>query len=430
MRRRTTRCSSAATATPARRCWCTGPAEASASAPCSSRGHGRRPAPGARARRASRARSHRAGLSRRAAAADRRQGRQRRAGDAGQREPRQGPGHRRHARPHRRHRQPRHDRDQSPRRHEQERRDHRRGPLPRLAGTARGHPRRARRGPRQRHAASGHRPGDPAGPGAARSRSGDGRGSSRQDRARPMTRHFGVLIPSTNTTVEIECRLLPATYQAHVGRLMSSGGGSFSPSRDEDIDYQSRLLGTAKVEIVILAQTSASLFAEDYDDVVTKRMSSGAGVPAITSAQAVGRAVRALGAGRVAIVSPYSEEVNQRAARYFEKKHGLATVALEGFGATDAYAIGKLGPQNARDAFARIDRPEIEAFVVPGGNFPTMPSVAAWEREFKKPVVTTNQAALWAVRRRLDSSDRLPGLGRLLAEVPADDARSASEDDH
>ncbi len=31
--------------------------------------------------------------------------------------------------------------------------------------------------------------------------------------------------------------------------------------------------------------------------------------------------------------------------------------------------IGKLGPENARDAFARIDRPEIEVFVVPGGNF-------------------------------------------------------------
>jgi hypothetical protein len=46
-----------------------------------------------------------------------------------------------------------------------------------------------------------------------------------------MTRHFGVLIPSMNTTVEIECRLLSATYQAHAGRLMSSGGGSFSPSR-------------------------------------------------------------------------------------------------------------------------------------------------------------------------------------------------------
>ena len=235
-----------------------------------------------------------------------------------------------------------------------------------------------------------------------------------------MTRHFGVLIPSTNTTVEIECRLLPPAYQAHVGRLKSSGAGSFSPSRDEDIDYQSHLLGTARVEKVTLAQTSASLFADDYDDIVTKRMSTGAGVPAITSAQAVGRAVRALGARRIAVVSPYSEPVNERAARYFKTKHGLDTIALEGFGATDAYAIGKLGPQNARDAFARIDRPEIEVYVVPGGNFPTMPSIAAWEREFKKPVVTTNQASMWAMLRAFNSTDRLPGLGRLLAEMPAD----------
>jgi arylmalonate decarboxylase len=172
--------------------------------------------------------------------------------------------------------------------------------------------------------------------------------------------------------------------------------------------------------MVILAQTSASLFADDYDEVVTKRMSVGAGVPAITSAQAVGRAVRALGARRVAIVSPYSEAVNQRAARYFQTKHGLHTVALEGFGATDAYAIGQLGPQHARDAFARIDRPEIEVFVVPGGNFPTMASVAAWEREFKKPVVTTNQASFWAMLRAFKSADRLPAFGRLLAEVPSD----------
>src|SRR5260370_18474904 len=71
-----------------------------------------------------------------------------------------------------------------------------------------------------------------------------------------MTRHFGVLIPSTNTTVEMECRLLPATYQAHVGRLMSSGGGGFSPSRNEGIEYQQRLLRTAKVEIVILPPPS------------------------------------------------------------------------------------------------------------------------------------------------------------------------------
>jgi maleate cis-trans isomerase len=98
----------------------------------------------------------------------------------------------------------------------------------------------------------------------------------------------------------------------------------------------------------------------------------------------------------------------------------LDTIALEGFRATDAYAIGQLGPQHARDAFARIDRTAIEVFVVPGGNFPTMPSIAAWEREFKKPVVTTNQASIWAMLRAFNSAERLPAFGRLLAEVPAE----------
>src|SRR5215469_5236426 len=126
-----------------------------------------------------------------------------------------------------------------------------------------------------------------------------------------MIRHFGVLIPSTNTTVEMECRPLPANYQAHIGRLMTSRPGqTFSSPRDDDLDYQSRLLGTAKVELVILAQTSASLFVDDYDETVSRRMSEGAGAPAITSAQAIGRAVRALGARRIGLVSPYLEEVN------------------------------------------------------------------------------------------------------------------------
>jgi arylmalonate decarboxylase len=147
-------------------------------------------------------------------------------------------------------------------------------------------------------------------------------------------------------------------------------------------------------------------------------MSAGAGVPAVTSAQAVGRALRALRAQRIAIVSPYSDAVNERAARYFETKHRLETVALEGFGATDSYAIGQLGPENAREAFARINRPEIEAFVVPGGNFPTMASIAAWEQEFDKPVVTTNQASFWAMLRAFNTGDRLPTFGRLLAEIP------------
>jgi maleate cis-trans isomerase len=235
-----------------------------------------------------------------------------------------------------------------------------------------------------------------------------------------MTLHFGVLLPSTNTTAEAELARLPSGYQAHFARLMTTTPGRpFAPSRDDDIDYQARLLGTAKVEMVILIQTSASLFADDYDETTTRRMSAAAGgVPAITSAQSVGRALRALGARRIGLVSPYSEEVNARARRYFSGKHGLEIAVLEGFAATDSYAIGKLGPENARDAFARIDRPEIDAFAVPGANFPTMMSIAAWEREFNKPVVTSTQASVWAMARQL-GGDRIPGFGRLLEVMPA-----------
>ena len=233
-----------------------------------------------------------------------------------------------------------------------------------------------------------------------------------------MTIHFGVLIPSTNTTTETEYSRLPPAYQAHYARVRTSTPGRpFSPGREEEVTYQSELLATAKVKMVALLQTSASLFADDYDEKTMQRMQAAAGVPSITSAFAVGRAVRALGARRIALVSPYSPEVNERARHYFTAKHGLDIAALDGFAATDSYAIGKLGPENAREAFVRIDRSGIDAFVVPGGNFATMASIAAWEAEFGKPVVTSSQALLWAVARQL-GGERLAGCGRLLDQLP------------
>ena len=56
---------------------------------------------------------------------------------------------------------------------------------------------------------------------------------------------------------------------------------------------------------------------------------------------------------------------------------------------------------------------------MPGGNFPTMRFIAGWEEQFGKPVITTNQAALWSVLNVMKLRDPLPGLGRLLEEMPA-----------
>ncbi|MBT5667615.1 MAG: hypothetical protein HOJ06_19910 [Rhodospirillaceae bacterium] len=234
-----------------------------------------------------------------------------------------------------------------------------------------------------------------------------------------MIRHFGALIPSTNTTVEIEYnRLLPETLQVHTARLGKGGDTPFLPSLDADLEYQSTLLGGSKVEAVCLTQTSASLFDDDYDANANRLMAAGTRAPSLTSAEAVGRAVQALGARRIALVSPYSQTVIERAKRYYELRHDLDVVAMEGFGATDSYAIGALSADNATDAFTRIDSPDIEALVVPGGNFPTMKFIAGWEDQFQKPIITTNQAALWGVLSLMNVDDRLSGLGRLLEQMP------------
>src|SRR5262249_54422023 len=161
------------------------------------------------------------------------------------------------------------------------------------------------------------------------------------------------LVPSTNTTCEIEFSRLPSDLQVHTGRLGKGSPEPFAPSREADVAYQAQLLGEARVEVIALAQTSASLFADDYDAVTVKRMSEASGVPSLTSAQAIGRALKALGASRIAMATPYSEAVIARARRYYESHFGLTVAAAESLGASNAYAIGKMDAGVAHAAFSR-----------------------------------------------------------------------------
>jgi maleate isomerase len=243
-------------------------------------------------------------------------------------------------------------------------------------------------------------------------------------------RQFGVLVPATNTTVEIEYnRLLPPTLQAHVGRipLLSSGAETGKRENDAEVATQARMLGSAKVEVIGLAQSAASLAADDFDEIIIQRMSEAAGVPAITAGQAIAHALVALGLRRIALVSPVTMPTLERAKRHYENKYGLQVLALECFSGADSVHFASLGPEAARDAMARADRPEIEALVIPGGNFPTMRFVPDWERQFGKPVITANQAALWAMLHVMKVDAKVLGLGRLLEEMPTiRDTRNAS----
>jgi maleate cis-trans isomerase len=224
-----------------------------------------------------------------------------------------------------------------------------------------------------------------------------------------MMHRFGVLVPPTNTTAEDDYRrLLPSSLQALIGRVPLLHPGD---SLDE-LDAQAGILARSGAEVVSLMQTTASLDSGDLDEIAIERMRKAAGVPAVTASQAIGHAVRALGARRIALLAPVGMPVLEREKHHYEHKYGLEAVALESFSIAD-------GPETVRDAMARIDQPEIEVMIVRGGgSLPTMAYISAWENEFGKPVINPNQALIWAILNVMKADERLPGLGRLLAERP------------
>jgi maleate isomerase len=227
--------------------------------------------------------------------------------------------------------------------------------------------------------------------------------------------HFGVLIPPTNTTAEIDYnRLLPSTLRAHVVHIPLFGTGSaVHPGHSYDaLETQARVLGHAGVEVISLMQTTASLDSDDFDEIVVKRMRDAAGVPAVTASQAIGHAVRALGARRIALVAPAAMSILEREKHHYEHKYGLEIVALKSCSVAG-------GPEALRDAMARINRPEIEVMIVRGGGtLPTMAFISEWERAFCKPVINPSQALLWAMLDIMKVEESLPGPGRLLIERP------------
>jgi maleate cis-trans isomerase len=230
-------------------------------------------------------------------------------------------------------------------------------------------------------------------------------------------RRAGALIPCTNAMIEIEFnRILPKRYQLHVGRLrMGPIDESGWKMQDADIDYQARLLGAVQVRFVVLAQTAASFFVPGYDQAVMRRIEQAAGAPAATGGQLTARAVQALGARRIAFLSPYSRELNELGRRYYESEHGLQVVAVESFGrAASAAEVNAMNPEAATAALERADSPQVEAFIVAGGALATLHMIESWEKRLGRPVVTTNQASMWAILGALGDGEALPGLGRLL----------------
>lgn len=227
---------------------------------------------------------------------------------------------------------------------------------------------------------------------------------------------IGMLVPATNTAAEIEVnRILPEQFYVHIGRLqVSSVDAKGWAEQDADIDYQAKILGTINPAVIILLQTSASFFSDGYDDEVCARIRTASGANAITTAQALVQALHALDARRVAFVSPYSPAVSARARDYLQAENGFDVVAVEGLNITDPSTITGLQSGPITSALERAAKANPDVFVVAGGAFHGVRFIAEWEQHLRRPVVTTNQLAVWAALRAVSASGAIAGYGRLL----------------
>ena len=100
----------------------------------------------------------------------------------------------------------------------------------------------------------------------------------------------------------------------------------------------------------------------------------------------------------------------------FMQASGFEVVNSEVAGYVAGVDLGRAGPLAAYELGRRADRPDAEAVIMPGGNWPAVSIVERLERELGKPVLANNVVSLWAGLRLLKCVDRIAGYGVLLRD--------------
>jgi len=228
---------------------------------------------------------------------------------------------------------------------------------------------------------------------------------------------LGVLVPSSNTTVEMELReYLPQEISLHVGRLpLTRIAAESIVEIVRTLEEESKKLATADVDLILLGATAPSFFKGlGYDREVSARIEKATGKPATTTSTSLLEALAALGAKRVALGAAYDDKVNDVAAAFLEA-NGIDVVARLGLGYVDNLAVGRLPLDTALDVGRRVDHEDADAVVLACTNWVSMAAIEPLERELGKPVISTTQASLWQCLKTLGWTKPVPSAGTLLA---------------
>jgi len=174
------------------------------------------------------------------------------------------------------------------------------------------------------------------------------------------------------------------------------------------------LLAHAKVDVICYGCAAGGFLKGPVEDrALGERIASETGIPVAVSSAAVAEALRALGAKRLSLASPYAPWLNERLRQYLTAA-GFEVMAMQGLDTQNHSAVTT---ERIEALIAEVDRPQAHAIFVSCSNFPTLGIIESMERKLGKPVVASNQASMWKMLRLLRDLRAVPGAGRLFRET-------------
>jgi len=237
---------------------------------------------------------------------------------------------------------------------------------------------------------------------------------------------FGLILPSTNTTVEAEFNWMRVDGVSwHTGRIYipdstlddDASFVRFLETLRTEIGRAVRDVVTAEVDYLVMGMSAETFWggkagAEEFAAWM-KELSAGLGVS--TGAMATKAAVDAYGAKRLGIITPYQPVGDQQVRDFFEQI-GYEVADVYGLKCTTAQNIGDVHPEEIRAAFAKVDGPGVDLLLQAGTNLPAVRLADQLEKELGKPVIAINAATVWHAYRTNGINDQFDGFGSLLRD--------------
>ncbi|MFQ5856252.1 MAG: Asp/Glu racemase [Anaerolineae bacterium] len=235
-----------------------------------------------------------------------------------------------------------------------------------------------------------------------------------------MSQRVGLLVPSSNTVMEVDFyRNLPTSVTIHTGRMYmeSATVQGEEVMLDAHAIPTAKTLATAKPDVVVFGCTSAgALRGNAYDAELCSRISDVTGKPTVSVIEAVRNKLRVTRAQKVAVLTPYVDELNQRIKASVEAD-GIEVVAIHGMGISINFDLALVQPPEIVE-FARQrlgTKPPVDTLFISCTNYQAVSALPLLQEIFRIPLVTSNQAALETVCRALSVKPTDKALAREIA---------------